>query len=180
MNRKSMSVSRCQAAGLALAGVVSLATPLESWPAEASENDVRCTEIAFSRSVETRDIEAFSAFLDEDARFIGGSVTRGDAAIVEAWTPFFSETGPELVWRPYFVEVAASGDLALSRGPYRMRSVNSEGNTVESWGIYNSTWRKTGDGSWKILFDAGNQGENQVNEDLKALIEAPVEGCDHN
>ncbi len=180
MNIKSGSISSCVTVSLVLAGMLGVVLPGKSSAMEATENEVRCTEIAFSRSVETRDIAAFSTFLDEDTRFVGGSVTRGDKAVIEAWTPFFSETGPELVWRPYYVEVAASGDLALSRGPYRMRSVNGEGKTSESWGIYNSVWRKSPDGSWKILFDAGSQGENQVNEELKALIELPVEGCDFN
>lgn len=180
MKQKSGTGRHYPAAGLALAGIFGLAATLNLSAMEPAHNDVRCSEIAFSQSVEKRDSEAFASFLDDDARFVGGSVTRGNSAVIEAWAPFFTETGPELVWRPYIVEVAASGDIALSRGPYRMRGVNGEGETVESWGLYNSVWRKATDGQWKIIFDAGSQGESDLNEEMKALIEQPVEGCSLN
>jgi ketosteroid isomerase-like protein len=128
--------------------------------------------------VENKDHGAFAAFLDEDTRFVSQSVLRGSTAVTEAWSVFFTESGPELVWRPYIVEVAATGDLALSRGPYRARALNEAGEVVESWGIYNSVWRKAPGGAWKIIFDAGNAGENQVTEELKALIDLPVENCE--
>ncbi len=35
--------------------------------------EVRCREIAFSQSVESKDIKAFRAILDDDARFVGSS-----------------------------------------------------------------------------------------------------------
>lgn len=138
---------------------------------------VHCVEIAFSQSVENRDRAAFAAMLDADTRFISNQVLHGPEAVTEAWAGFFAEDGPQLVWRPYFVEVAASGDLAFSRGPYRLRAQNEQGEKVESWGIYNSVWRKTAQGEWKILFDAGNPGEQQLSEEMKALIDQPVTGC---
>ncbi len=163
--------------GLALTVLLGFPAPRMLQAADSAENDVRCTEIAFSLSVENRDSGAFASFLDEDTRFIGQSVLRGSSAVAEGWSVFFTESGPELVWRPYIVEVAATGDLALSRGPYRARALNAEGELVESWGIYNSVWRKEPDGKWKIIFDAGNEGENQVTEELKALIDLPVDNC---
>ncbi len=168
--------------GIAICGLTILAPLLQASPVQPSEwdaasNEVRCTEIAFSRTAESRDASAFASFLDEDARFVGASVLRGADAVTTAWAPFFAENGPQLIWRPYVVEVAASGNLALSRGPYRMRAINGDGERVESWGIYNSVWRKAADGEWKIIFDAGNAGENQVDETLKTLIETPVENC---
>jgi len=163
--------------GLVLIVLLGVTAPRLSQAAGSAENDVRCTEVAFSLSVENKDSEAFAAFLDEDTRFVSQSVLRGSAAVAEAWSVFFTESGPELVWRPYIVEVAATGDIALSRGPYRARTLNEAGEVVESWGIYNSVWRKAPGGSWKIIFDAGNAGENQVTEELKALIDLPVADC---
>lgn len=160
-----------------LAALIALSAPQASIGSETARNEVRCTEIAFSQSIETGDSEAFASFLDDDARFVGQGVLRGKSEVIAGWAPFFSETGPELIWRPYIVEVAAPGNIALSRGPYRMRSVNGEGQTVESWGIYNSVWRSASDGGWKIIFDAGSPGEEQLTGEMKALIEQPVENC---
>jgi ketosteroid isomerase-like protein len=125
-----------------------------------------------------RDAAYFASFVDEDARFINDTVIRGPSAMLEAWAPFFDERGPKIQWRPYYIEIAETGDLAFSRGPFRIRGVRDNGQTYESWGIYNSVWRKTGDASWNLIFDAGNQGENQLIEPMKKFIDEPVKNCD--
>jgi len=79
--------------------------------------DVRCREIAFSLSVENQDPAAFESFIDADARFVGNSVSRGPAEVAEAWSAFFADNGPDIKWRPQFVEILEDGNLALSRGP---------------------------------------------------------------
>jgi len=161
-----------------LAMLSGLVAQPQTFAAETPEDQVRCAEIGFSQSVETGNKEFFASFLDEDARFISNTVLRGATEVAGAWAVFFAESGPQLAWRPYLIEVAASGDLALSRGPYRARGKNEEGQLVESWGLYNSIWRKKPDGEWKIIFDAGNPGENQVTDEMKALIDQPIENCD--
>lgn len=83
----------------------------------------------------------------------------------------FEKDGPDLIWRPQVIEVLESGDLALSRGPYRLRSRDEDGDEVVEWGTYNSVWRKNGNGEWHIIFDAGNGSANSLEERLTALIE---------
>ena len=147
----------------------------------AAESDVimevSCTEIAFSLSVENGDRDAFAALIDVDARFIGGSALRGRENIVDAWSVFFEEDGPDLIWRPQIVEVLESGDLALSRGPYRLRSLSESGEVVEEWGTYNSVWRKNSDGEWHVIFDAGNASSKSFEERLDILIEESKNKC---
>ena len=140
-------------------------------------DEVRCREIGFSRSAENRDAEAFATFIDEDARFVGGGVRRGPAAVVESWGPFFADDGPEIAWRPQFVEVLEDGTLALTRGPYRMITTGDDGNRTEHWGTFNSVWRKQADGSWKIVFDAGSDPDETPADEVKALLDQP-DGCD--
>ena len=82
----------------------------------AAEDQVRCAEIAFSRAVETGDLEAFERFIDPDARFTGAQVLRGRAAVVDGWRVFFEAGGPSIEWAPDSVEVLESGDLAFSQG----------------------------------------------------------------
>ena len=95
----------------------------------------------------------FSSFLDPDARFVGQSVLRGPEAIVAAWSVLFTQEGPRLAWRPRIIEVLDSGDYALSRGPFRLRSRSEDGTTLEQWGTFNSVWRKGEDGGWQVVFD---------------------------
>lgn len=158
-------------------GVMALSASTAALAGSADQQAVRCVEIAFSRSVENRDAAAFTALLDADTRFISSSVLRGPDEVSAAWAGFFEEQGPQLKWRPWVVEVAATGDLAWSRGPYRMRGQNEQGEQLEAWGIYNSVWRKDAAGEWKILFDAGNPGEQQLTEEMKALVDQPVTDC---
>ena len=138
---------------------------------------VRCREIGFSRSVENRDRDRFATFIDPDARFVGNKVDRTPEAITEAWKVFFAGDLPSIKWRPQFVEVLESGDLALSRGPYRIIDKNEQGETRESWGTYNSVWRKNADGEWLIVFDAGSLPDETPSEEQRKLLDSDA-GCE--
>ena len=135
-------------------------------------DDVRCREIGFSQSVENQDIDAFRSYIDADARFIGAGVLRGIDQVSEAWSVFFTPEGPTIKWRPQVVEVLDNGSLALSRGPYKTTSVDADGNSVESWGTFNSVWRLNENGEWRVVFDAGSPAANEPSAETKALLDA--------
>jgi len=134
-------------------------------------DQVRCREIGFSISAETRNAESFASFIDSDARFVGSSVTHGPAAIAEAWSAFFADNGPSIKWRPQFVEVLEDESLALTRGPYRMISKDENGDETEHWGTFNSVWRLHADGDWKVVFDAGSDSAEPPADEVKALLD---------
>jgi ketosteroid isomerase-like protein len=138
-------------------------------------DDVRCTEISFSQSVENHDITAFTSFIDADARFVGSSISRGPAEVTEAWSVFLADGGPEIKWRPQYIEVLKDGKLALSRGPYRMITHDADGKISESWGTFNSVWRRQADDSWKVVFDAGNSSATAPSADVQALLDQDVD-----
>jgi len=141
--------------------------------------EVRCAEIAFSLALEHKDIEAFAAMIDDDARFIGNLFTprRGRDEIIEGWAGFFTDDAARMLWRPQIIEVLQEGDLAMSRGPYRMRGTLQSGDEFESWGIFNSIWRRNQDGEWRIVFDAGFTAEQPLPDETRALIEDPAPAC---
>ncbi len=134
-------------------------------------DEVRCRETGFSKSIESRDMKAFRAFLDDDARFVGGRVTRGPDEITEGWSTYASEDGPKLKWRPQVVEVLEDGALALSRGPYRYTEKNEDGEEVDYWGTFNSIWRLNDDGEWRVVFDAGSPASQPPADDVQALLD---------
>ena len=142
------------------------------------QDQVRCREIAFSQSVETGDRGRFAGFIDDDARFVGAGVSRGVDAVVNAWGPFFDDGGPKIKWRPQFVEVLASGDLALTRGPYRMITRDEHGEIRENWGTFNSVWRRGPGGDWRVVFDAGNAAAKPPSAEVQALLEMEVDCSD--
>lgn len=145
---------------------------------DALSRQVACTELAFARSVEVGDIQAFAGFLDPDARFSGGGVTRGAPAIVEAWKVFFEPGGPAIRWAPDSVEVLGTGDLAMSQGPYELTSTGEDGKTVLQTGRFMSVWRLGEDGNWSIVFDGGSPPQGAVPGLVTAAREALAARCD--
>lgn len=162
---------------VAVALAVSPADSADS-PGDVIAAEVRCAEIMFSLSVEHKDIDAFAAMIDADARFVSDVVTRGSEAVVENWSGFFEPGGPRIAWRPQFIEVLESGDLALSRGPYRMRVANDDLEIDEFWGTYNSVWRKNQHDQWHIVFDAGNTASEPPPDNVQRLFDESIAPCD--
>jgi len=151
---------------------IALLACLVSIPANADlALDVRCREIAFSKSVEQQDLSAFRSHIDADARFVGSGILRGVDSVAEAWGVFFTADGPTIKWRPQIVEVLENGTLALSRGPYRMQAKDDDGNDIERWGTFNSVWRLGADGQWRVVFDAGSPAASEPDDQTKALLD---------
>jgi len=141
------------------------------------EQEVRCREVGFSQSVEKQDRELFASFIDPDARFVGNKVDRSREAIAEAWAVFFTGDLPLIKWRPQIVEVLDSGNLALSRGPYRIIDEDEKGESREAWGTYNSVWRLNADGEWLVVFDAGSFPDETPTDEQRELLESDA-GCE--
>lgn len=139
--------------------------------ASDSTTAVRCAEIAFSDAAESRDKVAFARFLHPDTRFLANRVNRGPAAVVDAWDSYFKPEGPTIRWRPETVELTEAGDLAISRGPYRVVSVGKDGKPAESWGTFVSVWRLGDDGQWRVQFDTGADHGMTPSDELRALLE---------
>jgi ketosteroid isomerase-like protein len=136
--------------------------------------DVVCAEVGFSRSVENRDFQAFIDYLDPEARFVTGQVSRGPEEIGQAWAGFFARDGALILWRPAIVEVVANGTLAISRGSYRVTTIGDTGEPAHVWGTFNSTWRLSANGEWKVLFDAGgDHGKTPTAEEIEVLNAEP-------
>lgn len=60
-----------------------------------------------------------------------------------------------LKWKPEFADVAKSGDLGYTWGRYTYTFFDST--QASSRGYYITIWKKQADGSWRFVFDAGNQ-----------------------
>ena len=136
------------ALGLSLFGC---ALPAMKSPATDSREAVVATERAFAQSMADRDHQAFARFISDEAVFLSGSkALRGKQEVVQAWAGYFTAPQAPFSWQPETVEVLASGDLALSTGPVR----DGNGKLVAT---FTSIWRLEAPGTWRIVFDKGNE-----------------------
>lgn len=144
----------------------------------SAEESVRAADVALARAVAARDPSAFAALVEEDAVFAGGRrVSRGRAAVLEAWSPFFSEPGPRLRWTPVSAGVAASGDLAFTTGRWTLEPREQERSAERTTGEYATLWRRGPAGAWRVLLDATNHpaavlGEGLVRTPIRRIVSA--------
>jgi ketosteroid isomerase-like protein len=59
-----------------------------------------------------------------------------------------------LDWRPAYTEVAASGELGLSTGPWKLTS-RADPNAPAAYGQFVSVWKREPGGPWRVLVDLG-------------------------
>jgi ketosteroid isomerase-like protein len=112
-------------------------------------SQLRATEEAFARTMADRDHAAFVSFLAEEAVFFGrNSELRGRDAVAAAWKPLFEGAAAPFSWQPEVATVLDSGSLGLTAGPV----FAPDGKRI---GTFNSVWRRSPDGDWKIVFDRG-------------------------
>ena len=58
-----------------------------------------------------------------------------------------------LEWYPYFIRIAASGELGYSYGHYTFAATDAEGKPVTDTGIFHTVWKKDDDGQWRFVWD---------------------------
>ncbi len=67
-----------------------------------------------------------------------------------------TQAAPPIVldWRPVHTEVAASGELGLSTGPWKV-SGKAKPEAPPAFGQFVSVWRREGGGPWRVAVDIG-------------------------
>lgn len=125
------------AVAVALSGAVLAALPQ---PAQQIDD----TERAFAVAVAQSGIgPGFRQFASPDAIMFLPDPTFAATQLANARWP------GELLWRPQYIGVAGSGDLAFAMGPSLMKAGKPSG------GFYMSIWKRQPNGSWKFAVDHG-------------------------
>src|SRR6266850_8508034 len=107
------------------------------------------TEQAFARlSVARGTRDAFLANLSDDSILF-----RPQAVPGKSWTEKNPPPAAQLNWQPAFADIAKSGDLGYTTGPWEIRRTPQD--APSAFGHYVTVWRKQADGTWKIAIDIG-------------------------
>jgi ketosteroid isomerase-like protein len=92
---------------------------------------------------------AFLEFLAEDSILFRPGPVPG-----KKWIEEHSAPPTLLTWEPTFADVAQSGDLGYTTGPWEIRP-SSPKDKPTAYGHFVSVWKRQTDGVWKVVVDLG-------------------------
>ena len=92
---------------------------------------------------------AFLEFLAEDSILFRPGPVSGKKWIEEHPVP-----STLLTWEPTFADIAQSGDLGYTTGPWEIRPSNPQ-DKPSAYGHFVSVWKRQSDGTWKVALDLG-------------------------
>jgi len=141
-------------------------------PRDAAQS-LAAAETGFAAQSVREDMRAaFLAHFADDGLFVRDGWTQA-----RAWLA--SRPAPPIVldWRPVYVEVAASGELGMSTGPWRMTR-KAEPQAPPSYGQFVSVWKRAPGGPWKVAVDLGISHPQGTlwNEPLHARVTSATSG----
>lgn len=141
-----------------MAATIACAPPAPPDTRAQDEAAVREADAAFSAAAQSGDLDATMAFYADDAVSMppNDSLKTGKAAIRQEFETMMALPGFSIGWQPSSVEVAASGDLAYSRGTAEFGMTLPGGAPMADSMKYVTIWRKQADGSWKVIVDIFN------------------------
>jgi ketosteroid isomerase-like protein len=122
---------------------------------EVSIKDLEKTEIAFSKMASDSGIQiAFTHFAHENAiiKRQNDTLIRGILGIQN----FYKDKklkDVKLIWKPDFVDVAASGELGYTYGKYEYIQKDSIGKDIIFKGVFHTVWKKNQNGDWRFVWD---------------------------
>ena len=115
---------------------------------------------AFARDTQERRLDGWLAAFDENGSQVDEQFRpiTGRAAIAAHMAPFFADAANELTWSPDDARLSEGGQLGTTTGRWKLaRREQHGGETVLATGRYFDVWRKQADGSWKLLYDVGDE-----------------------
>lgn len=117
----------------------------------ALEEEIRKVEDEFRQMAEREGLQnAFTYYAAPN-----GVIMRNDQLIKgkDSINSFMQGSGEGVIldWKPDFIDVAKSGDLAYTYGPYHVISKDN-GDTL-AIGIFHTVWKRQPKGEWRFVWD---------------------------
>jgi ketosteroid isomerase-like protein len=119
-------------------------------------SQVKQTEKDFCEMVARKGLQkAFLVFADTDVVLLrNDSLLKGKMQLKAFYKNVdHPDSNIRLVWKPDFVKVSKSGDLAYTYGKYTFTRMDKKGISHSSSGIFHTIWKRQKDGSWKFVWD---------------------------
>ena len=120
------------------------------------EAELRQNEAKWNEAYAKKDAAALAGAYSDDAALAnpGAPLAVGKDAIAKSNAAFTADPNMSVEFASDRVQVAASGDLAYTRGHYTSTFTDPETNKpVTGTGNYLTVWKKQADGSWRAVED---------------------------
>lgn len=122
---------------------------IEKWKAEIMDVEKAFNDMAQDKGL----IKAFEFYAAEDGVIRRNKkVIKGKKAISD-WYTKDVRPNETLSWKPTFIDVSSSGDMAYTYGEYTFSYLDSLGNKKENKGIFHTVWKRQDDESWRFVWD---------------------------
>jgi ketosteroid isomerase-like protein len=123
----------------------------DKWKSEVEKAESDFQAMAADKGIH----DAFVAFAANDAVILrGDSLFSGREAIDKYYQRRESANLEATVtWKPDFIDVSSSGDLAYTYGRFVYNTTDSLGNEHAFKGIFHTVWKRQANGSWKYVWD---------------------------
>lgn len=120
---------------------------IKGWTAEIVKTETDFCNLAKSEGVNV----AFLEYVADDGVLLrNDKLIKGKDSIKEFMK---NSTSKGLSWKPDFVDVSKSGDMAYTYGKYKFEYKDSVGDTKYSEGIFHTVWKRQSDNTWKFVWD---------------------------
>jgi uncharacterized protein (TIGR02246 family) len=120
------------------------------------EAQLKQDEVRWNQAYAAHDAAALAAAYADDAALAnpGAPVVTGKDAIRKETSAFAADPNLQVQFESDRVQVAASGDLAYTRGHYTLTMTDpATKKPATSKGSYLTVWQKQDDGDWKAVED---------------------------
>ncbi len=118
------------------------------------EKEIFETEKAFAALAKEKGLKiAFSTFAADDTVLSRENKLIKGKKEIEAYFEKVTLRDVQLSWEPEHIEVAESGDLGYTYGPYSFEWTDDAGKAQKATGIFHTVWRKEADGEWRYVWD---------------------------
>jgi uncharacterized protein (TIGR02246 family) len=152
----SMALVGAAAISLTLGGCDKSSGGAGAANADTIKQAIKADEDKWNKDVKAKDTEALAGHYADDAYFVppGAPAADGSTAIRQFYANALTDPAIDVQIASDKVDVAASGDLAYSRGHFAEKYTDKKtGKVMTDAGTYVAVYKKQDDGSWKIVQD---------------------------
>jgi len=122
---------------------------IEKWKAEVANAEKAFCDMAQKEGL----ARAFEYYAAEDGVLRRrNKIVKGKVAIAN-WYKDDVKPNETLVWKPTYIDVSESGDLAYTYGNFTFTYPDTLGNMKQNNGIFHTVWKRQDNGEWRYVWD---------------------------